>query len=738
MLLLQQQPIYSGVPSVSSESFHQPITPPAIPASIGSADVGVFPSSTFSMALQDLQVGGSFSEEDTFRSFSGDFGGSGDVCSAASASSFQPPIFTEPFSYEGTFMLEKDLGKMVGLFPEASGQMPTSTATSAGVNTQKYMDPSTFDFPFRSYTASSSDQCCYSSHPFPEHTATSSHAPPPPPPHHHHQQSSEKLYHRDSSTIAPSPISPFSAPEDLSQSVFPHSAHQQQSYGEPLDSKLNINVNIYQSHHHSQQQQQQQQHQLQQQQHQHQASQVHGRHVPHAALEETSMMRRSEGRPGLYQGYGASYGQVFYGGLQGTERQGIGGLETGYPLMGRSMFHADVSAQHPGRHFGRRPSLTIPMPSHTPDSMELQKYVQSPKTPTTPSSTRSSPGREGLQKESLLCAVCGDNAACQHYGVRTCEGCKGFFKRTVQKGAKYVCLADKNCPVDKRRRNRCQFCRFQKCLAVGMVKEVVRTDSLKGRRGRLPSKPKSPQEAPPSPPVSLITSLVRAHVDTCPDVPSLDYSKYKVPSPEDSPMDEVDRIRTFYDLLLQSMDVLKAWADRIPGFSDLLKEDQELLFQSATMEMFVLRIAYRIQTGDEKITFDNGLVLHRQQCWEMFGDWISSIMDFGVSLHRMTIDISSLACMAALAMITLRHGLKDVKKMEELQMKIIDCLRDHCTYNADAQRKPNFFSLILGKIAELRSLSREGQERLIFFKLQGLFPTPPVIESLFHSSQLPF
>jgi len=27
-----------------------------------------------------------------------------------------------------------------------------------------------------------------------------------------------------------------------------------------------------------------------------------------------------------------------------------------------------------------------------------------------------------------LCAVCGDNAICQHYGVRTCEGCKGFFK----------------------------------------------------------------------------------------------------------------------------------------------------------------------------------------------------------------------------------------------------------------------------------------------------------------------
>ena len=134
-----------------------------------------------------------------------------------------------------------------------------------------------------------------------------------------------------------------------------------------------------------------------------------------------------------------------------------------------------------------------------------------------------------LQAETLalLCAVCGDTAGCQHYGVRTCEGCKGFFKRTVQKTSKYVCLVDKHCKVDKRGRNRCQFCRFQKCLAVGMVTEVVRTDSLKGRRGRLPTKPRSNQEALPAQPVALITALVRAHVESMPKLESLDYSQVR-------------------------------------------------------------------------------------------------------------------------------------------------------------------------------------------------------------------
>ncbi|XP_060517318.1 probable nuclear hormone receptor HR38 isoform X2 [Cylas formicarius] len=395
----------------------------------------------------------------------------------------------------------------------------------------------------------------------------------------------------------------------------------------------------------------------------------------------------------------------------------------------------------------RRASLPLQR-SESTSSSESPKLRMAGPGPSASSSAASSPGGPSEPQPpaskgptppspSQLCAVCGDTAACQHYGVRTCEGCKGFFKRTVQKGSKYVCLADKACPVDKRRRNRCQFCRFQKCLAVGMVKEVVRTDSLKGRRGRLPSKPKSPQESPPSPPVSLITALVRAHVDTTPDLANLDYSHYLEPTPIEPVISEAEKIQQFYSLLTTSVDVIKSFAEKIPGFMDICVEDRDLLFQSAYLELFVLRLAYRTHPNDNKLTFCNGVVLEMQQCQRSFGEWLHAIMEFCAGLHAMEIDISAFACLCALTLITERHGLKEPHKVEQLQMKIISSLRDHVTYNAEAQRKAHYFSRLLGKLPELRSLSVQGLQRIFYLKLEDLVPAPPLIEKMFVAS-LPF
>ncbi|XP_048477310.1 retinoic acid receptor RXR-beta-A-like [Rhincodon typus] len=70
-----------------------------------------------------------------------------------------------------------------------------------------------------------------------------------------------------------------------------------------------------------------------------------------------------------------------------------------------------------------------------------------------------------------ICAICGDRSSGKHYGVYSCEGCKGFFKRTVRKDLSYTCRDSKDCTIDKRQRNRCQYCRYQKCLATGMKRE---------------------------------------------------------------------------------------------------------------------------------------------------------------------------------------------------------------------------------------------------------------------------
>ncbi|XP_076057475.1 nuclear receptor subfamily 2 group C member 2-like isoform X2 [Oratosquilla oratoria] len=67
-----------------------------------------------------------------------------------------------------------------------------------------------------------------------------------------------------------------------------------------------------------------------------------------------------------------------------------------------------------------------------------------------------------------LCVVCGDRASGRHYGAISCEGCKGFFKRSIRKQLGYTCRGNKTCEVTKHHRNRCQYCRLQKCLAMGM------------------------------------------------------------------------------------------------------------------------------------------------------------------------------------------------------------------------------------------------------------------------------
>uniref|UniRef100_A0A8D0U324 Nuclear receptor subfamily 1 group H member 3 n=1 Tax=Sus scrofa TaxID=9823 RepID=A0A8D0U324_PIG len=102
----------------------------------------------------------------------------------------------------------------------------------------------------------------------------------------------------------------------------------------------------------------------------------------------------------------------------------------------------------------------LPGVEASPESTELR-----------PQKRKKGPAPKMLGNE--LCSVCGDKASGFHYNVLSCEGCKGFFRRSVIKGARYVCHSGGHCPMDTYMRRKCQECRLRKCRQAGMREECV-------------------------------------------------------------------------------------------------------------------------------------------------------------------------------------------------------------------------------------------------------------------------
>jgi len=96
-----------------------------------------------------------------------------------------------------------------------------------------------------------------------------------------------------------------------------------------------------------------------------------------------------------------------------------------------------------------------------PFSLALFASVENP-----PLKRKKGPAPKMLGNE--VCSVCGDKASGFHYNVLSCEGCKGFFRRSVIKGAQYVCKNGGKCEMDMYMRRKCQECRLRKCQEAGM------------------------------------------------------------------------------------------------------------------------------------------------------------------------------------------------------------------------------------------------------------------------------
>ncbi|XP_053630953.1 nuclear receptor subfamily 2 group E member 1-like [Cherax quadricarinatus] len=106
----------------------------------------------------------------------------------------------------------------------------------------------------------------------------------------------------------------------------------------------------------------------------------------------------------------------------------------------------------------------------------------------------------------IPCKVCQDHSSGKHYGIFACDGCAGFFKRSIRRQRQYVCKSkgEGGCLVDKTHRNQCRACRLSKCLQAGMNKDAVQHErgprnSTLRRQMSLYFRDPSPDSPPPRP-----------------------------------------------------------------------------------------------------------------------------------------------------------------------------------------------------------------------------------------------
>ncbi|CAG2112281.1 unnamed protein product [Medioppia subpectinata] len=84
-----------------------------------------------------------------------------------------------------------------------------------------------------------------------------------------------------------------------------------------------------------------------------------------------------------------------------------------------------------------------------------------------------------------ICVVCGDKGRARNFGVFTCESCKSFFRRYGLKEQRLICPSNGKCDINVMTRRMCRNCRLKKCFAVGLKKELIRSDEENDYRKEL-------------------------------------------------------------------------------------------------------------------------------------------------------------------------------------------------------------------------------------------------------------
>ncbi|XP_037106899.1 retinoic acid receptor gamma-like isoform X1 [Syngnathus acus] len=327
------------------------------------------------------------------------------------------------------------------------------------------------------------------------------------------------------------------------------------------------------------------------------------------------------------------------------------------------------------------------------------------------------------------CFVCQDKSSGYHYGVSSCEGCKGFFRRSIQKNMVYTCHRDKNCQINKVTRNRCQYCRLQKCFEVGMSKEAVRNDRNKKKKDVkeevvLPENYELSGELE-----ELVNKVSKAHQETFPSLCQL--GKYTTNSSSDHRVQlDLGLWDKFSELSTKCIIKIVEFAKRLPGFTTLTIADQITLLKSACLDILMLRICTRYTPEQDTMTFSDGLTLNRTQMHNAgFGPLTDLVFAFAGQLLPLEMDDTETGLLSAICLICGdRMDLEEPGKVDKLQEPLLEALKIYTRRRRP--NKPHMFPRMLMKVTDLRGISTKGAERAITLKMEIPGPMPPLIREM--------
>ncbi|KAK2856194.1 hypothetical protein Q5P01_004929 [Channa striata] len=366
------------------------------------------------------------------------------------------------------------------------------------------------------------------------------------------------------------------------------------------------------------------------------------------------------------------------------------------------------------------------------------------------------PGSFEVAKETRFCAVCSDYASGYHYGVWSCEGCKAFFKRSIQGHNDYMCPATNQCTIDRNRRKSCQACRLRKCYEVGMMKGGVRKDrnrvlrNCKRRTGNSDrvktAKDQGPRTAPPherrkhSSSTSAGGEVEKSSVTgMLPDQvllllqgaePPVLSSRQKL----SRPYTEVTIMGLLTSMADRELVHMIAWAKKLPGFLQLSLHDQVQLLESSWLEVLMIGLIWRSIHCPGKLIFAQDLILDRSEgdCVEGMAEIFDMLLATTSRFRVLKLKPEEFVCLKAIILLNsgafsfctgTMEPLHDSAAVQNMLDTITDALVHHISQSGfSAQQQLRRQAQLLLLLSHIRHMSNKGMEHLYSMKCKNRVP----------------